>query len=164
MWALGDAAGLPKCHMTREVFYRENLAYILQAGIDPLGRTAFWEGRKEPWRFLALVNEIYQAHQDPAYITHLVFQLDQTNSGYGHLAALTRDEDLARRTNLIGDTYNDLYEDIRQDVLARVHADAYDPFNKLANWWQQNGTVAIERPLIKEAVMPVIYNRSHLIC
>ena len=162
MWALGDAAGLPKCQMTREVFYRENLAYILQAGIDPLGRTAFWEGRKEPWRFLALVNEIYQAHQDPAYITHLVFQLDQTNSGYGHLAALTRDEDLARRTNLIGETYNDLYEDVRQEVLAMVHADAYDPAHVAANWWEQNGSVAIERPLIKEAVMPVIYNRSHL--
>jgi DNA-directed RNA polymerase len=162
MWALGDAAGIAKCHMTREVFYRENLPFILQTGIDPLGRTAFWEGRKDPWRFLALVTDIYKAHQDPAFITHLPFQLDQTNSGYGHLAALTRDEDLARRTNLIGKEYNDLYEDIRQEVLALVHADAHDPFHKQANWWQQNGSVAIERPLIKEAVMPVIYNRSHL--
>ena len=162
MWALGDAAGLAKCKMTREVFYRENLSHILQAGIDPLGQVSFWEGRKDPWRFLALVQDIYAAHQDPAFITYLPFSLDQTNSGYGHLAALTRDAALARRTNLIGETYNDLYEDIRQDVLAQVHTDAYDPFNKLANWWQQNGSVAIERPLIKEAVMPVIYNRSQL--
>ena len=161
-WALGDAAGLPKCWVTREVFYRENLASILQAGIDPLGRTAFWEGRKDPWRFLALVNEIYQAHQDPAYITHLVFQLDQTNSGYGHLAALTRDADLALRTNLIGDEYHDLYEDIRQEVLGLVKSEAHDPFHKKANWWQQNGKIEIDRALIKEAVMPVIYNRSHL--
>ena len=162
-WAFGDAAGLPKCWQTREVWYRENTAAILQAGIDPLGRIAFWEGRKEPWRFITLCREVFLAHQDPSYRTNLVFSLDQTNSGYGHLAALTRDRVLAARCNLIGGEYHDLYGDVREVVIGLVIRDLeQDNHNLHARWWVHNGKVSIDRALIKDAVMPVVYNRSHL--
>ena len=165
-WALGDAAGIEKCWQRRELFYRENIANILQCGMDPMGQLGFWEGRKEPWRFLALVNEIFEVHQDPSYCTHLIFQLDQTNSGYGHLAALTRDRSLCSRTNVIGHEYNDLYGDIRKTVVGLIRADTraddveYEDLT-YAHWWEENGKAKITRELIKLTVMPVVYNRSN---
>jgi DNA-directed RNA polymerase len=163
VWAVGDAVGLRKCHQTREVWYRENMAQILRAGIDPLGAVAFWEGRKEPWRFMSLCREIFLAHQDPCHETKLIFWLDQTNSGYGHLAALTRDKKLALQTNVAGTEYNDLYADHQCRVKALVLEDLRtDPYNKHARWWLHNGKAEISRELMKLAVMPVVYARSHL--
>ena len=162
-WAFGDAAGLSKSWQSREVFYRGNLPQILKAGMDPLGSIAFWEGRKEPWRFLALCREVYLAHQDPCHETCLPFALDQTNSNYGHLAALTRDHQLALQTNLIGSEYSDLYESFKvwlEDAVERDHV--MDQSNVHAEWWRFNGKVEISRELMKKAIMPVVFSRSHL--
>ena len=53
--------------------------------------------------------EIDRANGSSTHQVRHLMRLDQTCSGYGHVAAMTWDEPLARATNLIGDTKQDLY-------------------------------------------------------
>lgn len=163
-WALGDAVGLPKSVTARRDWMLENEEHIIDAGRNPVERLAFWESAKEPWRLISLCREWAAYEDNPSHETHLLFQLDQTCSAYGHAACLTSDAWLAEQTNVIGSKYNDLYEQLRATTKALM----LDTGNALIKpvhremeclrWWNDHG---IGRDLVKKAVMPVLYGRSH---
>ena len=166
LWALGDAWGLPKNSSVRQKWAAENGQLLTRAGIAPLDCLGWWEQAKEPWRFIALARELTNYAQDNDYKTRMVFQLDQTCSGYGHVACLLRDGDLAFWTNVIGDEAMDLYGETKEivdmEVLPQMYQDALnnndEKMIKLLEWW---GEEEISRSLMKLCVMPVIYGRSY---
>ena len=160
MWALGDAWGLPKDQKDRDVWASEHFTEVMRTGVEPLDCIGWWEQAKEPWRFVALCRELSRYMADDDYQTRMVFQLDQTCSGYGHLACLLRDVDLALLTNVVGEVPADLYEAIRQVVQYQTmpwHSED-ERTKKCADWWAEWG---FDRKLIKLCVMPCIYGRSH---
>jgi len=163
-WAVGDAAGLPKSWEERLTWFTENELHIIAAGQDPLDRLGFWEGVKEPFRFISLCQEWARYEADYEYKTKLFFQLDQTCSAYGHAACLTRDQWLAEQTNVIGRHYSDLYLEILAATLSMMqNPEAYGVYKeedqKCLDWWLEHG---VTRKLVKEATMPIIYGRSHM--
>ena len=160
MWALGDAWGLEKDQQTREEWASEHFVQLMRAGDEPLDCIGWWEQAKEPWRFVALCRELSRYMEDDSYQTRMVFQLDQTCSGYGHLACLLRDGDLALLTNVTGEIPADLYErSSRSFNTRRCHGTVIDErTKKCADWWAEYG---FDRSLIKLCVMPCIYGRSH---
>ena len=163
-WAMGDAAGLPKSWDQRLTWFTENELQIIAAGKDPLDRLGFWEGVKEPFRFVALCQEWAKYEADYTYQTKLFFQLDQTCSAYGHAACLTRDKWLAEQTNVIGNSYSDLYLEMLAATLSMMqnpeaHGLHDEEDQKCLDWWLEHG---VTRDLVKEACMPIIYGRSHM--
>ena len=163
-WAMGDAAGLPKSWEQRVTWFAENELHIIAAGQEPLDRLGFWEGVREPFRFISLCQEWAKYEADYTYKTKLFFQLDQTCSAYGHAACLTRDKWLAEQTNVIGRHYSDLYLEILAATLSMMqNPEAHGLHNeadqKCLDWWVEHG---VTRKLVKEATMPIIYGRSHM--
>jgi len=136
---------------------------VAQVGADPHGTVGMWSGIKEPWRFVKLAVDYHQASLDPEYKTGTPFQLDQTTSGYGHLACLTRDEWLADLTNITGNEMMDLYLGIGEIVMERVRADIdteNDPKRLAAlKWWRDHEP---GRRLFKTCIMPMIYGASYI--
>jgi DNA-directed RNA polymerase len=162
-WALGDAAGIIPDWQARVSYLEENRVMIQRVGLDPLTAPATWEDKKKPWKFVQLCREWARYAQDVNYRTGVVFQIDQSASGYGHVACLTRDARLAEWVNITGDSYSDLYTAIGKIVREEVNK----AFIKLANaddlrmlrWWLEEWP---DRTMFKNAIMPVIYGRSHL--
>ena len=163
-WAVGDAMGLPKDRDERAVWLAENEHHVIEAGNNPLHRLAFWESAKDPWRFISLCQEWAAWSADPQHQTHLLFQLDQSCSAYGHAACLTGDAWLAEQTNVTGKTYNDLYDQLRattKSLMLGVGDQLIQPVHReleCLRWWNDHG---LGRDLIKKSVMPVLYGRSH---
>ena len=163
-WAVGDAAGLPKSWDQRLTWFAENELQIIAAGQEPLDRLGFWEGVKEPFRFVALCQDWAKYEEDYTHKTKLFFQLDQTCSAYGHAACLTRDKWLAEQTNVIGNSYSDLYLEMLAATLSmmqnpQAHGFYKEEDQRCLDWWLDHG---VTRALVKEACMPIIYGRSHM--
>ena len=160
-WAVGDAVDLPKDTLERVTWCAENEAHMVAAGNEPLDHLSFWEGRKEPWRFISLCREWARFQADLTYQTKLFFQLDQSCSAYGHAACLTRDKWLAEQTNCIGRSFNDLYAQMQAQTVSLLESPGALTTNRereCIDWWLERG---ITRKLIKQSVMPVLYGRSH---
>ncbi|MGB0352028.1 MAG: DNA-directed RNA polymerase [Synechococcus sp.] len=162
-WAVGDAIGLKKEHKERFHWLMANRSLLKRIGERPMDCLDLWSTRKEPWRFVALAREWAAYEDDPGHMTGLPFQLDQSCSGYGHMACLTRDRTLARLTNVIGSEHADLYESVLRLTGVKLGAraqDSEDPDERRRLWWWMERD--IPRSLVKEVVMPCIYRRSHL--
>ena len=136
MWVLGDAWGRRRINR-RVRSVSEHFVQLMRAGDEPLDCIGWWEQAKEPWRFVALCRELSRYMEDDSYQTRMVFQLDQTCSGYGHLACLLRDGDLALLTNVTGEIPADLYGAIKQIVQHKTmpwNSDC-ERTKKCADWW-----------------------------
>ena len=165
-WALGDAFGLDKDQDIRDMFAVMNWDEICNCGHEPLERISWWEAAKDPWRFVSLCREARNYSLDEDYETRLVFQIDQTCSGYGHTACLLRDARLAELTNVIGEAPWDLYGQVLETSITAMQTmylemDKNDErqakFMRCIEWWQQH---QLDRSLIKLCVMPVIYGQT----
>ena len=158
MWAIRDAAGVEKDTDSRYLYCGLNLEMLTRIGTDPLDCIGAWENTKEPWRFVALCHELANYKADDEYQTRMVFQLDQSCSGYGHVACLLRDQELAWATNCIGHEYRDLYGKVLDNVEFRMGEIFQDEKEiRCKDWWVDHG---IPRKLIKSCVMPLIYGQS----
>jgi len=160
-WAIGDAIGLP--FAARASWLRKNSKRVCRIGGAPHENLSMWAEEKKPWRFVQLC-KLWAAYVDnPGHHTGIPFQLDQTTSGYGHLACLTRDARLAEWTNITGHVPRDLY----MQIAAKVHELARAQYNvstdellkKYLRWWLDNWP---GRELFKPAIMPIIYGRRYL--
>lgn len=164
-WALGDAWGCAPCWPERldHLFARQKL--IAAIGDNPLDHVANWELAKHPFRYVSLCREWARAMKDSSYQTPAVFQLDQTTSGYGHLACLLRDREMALNTNVIGYVHRDLYSRMAE----QIHQVAFEEYGlmveanndkaKYLEWWLNNWP---GRKLFKPAIMPYIYGRKYM--
>ena len=83
---------------------------------------------------------------------HVPIRFDQTCSGMGIIACLTRDRELARLTNCIGDRRGDVYEQVAEDLTLSLRRDL-EGFDfgaaRLAEIWLKHGisTRGHQRPV-----------------
>lgn len=159
MYALSQAAGKKGLWGTPlSAWFDREMERIIYCGADPEGTVAIWSGMKEPWRYIRLAKLWFDYVQDPGILTGIPFQLDQTNSGYGHVSCLTYDQQLARATNVVGDTLSDVYLMLGQWTMQRIRhklESEEDPKAiKAAQWWLAERT---SRTLWKRMFMPLIY-------
>lgn len=138
----------------------DNLALLQAVATDPLDRLDLWRDASDPWQFLQIAKAI-TAYLGGDQHSGVPIRFDQTCSGMGIIAALTRDQPLARHTNLIGSTRHDLYQVVGDEVTRLLEADlhGYDfKTIRMAELWLQHG---ITRELCKGPTMTTVYGARH---
>jgi DNA-directed RNA polymerase len=163
-WSLGEAYGIERNEKARMDFLHEERGGICAAGSDPLGQLEFIDRAKEPFRFAQLCMDWACFQANPWYRTGTIHWLDQTCSGWGHVACLTGDSELAQYTNVIGTRPADLYTGIgllvdRYLDSKLLLSDIDERQRQHLEWWAAH---PVPRSLHKKIFMPVIYGRSFL--
>jgi len=163
-WSLGGAMGMDPDPKAREDYLGLMSEVITRVGNDPLGSIAYWADVKEPWRFIQLCRDWACYVKDPGYTSGTIHWLDQTCSGWGHVACLTGDSQLAQYTNVTGRASADLYTGLGQLVVSRLkwinnNEEMEERRAKTVAWWCNH---KIPRSLWKKVLMPIIYGRSYL--
>lgn len=144
----------------RQAWGHDNLALIQAVAAAPLDQLDLWKGAKDPWQFLQLAKAIsdYLGGQRSSGVP---IRFDQTCSGLGIIAALVRDRQLARLTNVIGEHRQDVYAHIADRLrdLVRADLDSLDLRDqRLAELWLKH---SIDRSLTKGPVMTTVYGSRH---
>ena len=163
-WSLGEAFGVEANEKARMDFLHEERGGIRAAGNDPLGQLEFIDRAKEPFRFTQLCMDWACYQENPWYRTGTIHWLDQTCSGWGHVACLTGDGELAQYTNITGTRPADLYMGIGllvdRHIESRLQLTEVDGRERqYLEWWAAH---PVPRSLHKQMFMPVIYGRSFL--
>jgi len=133
----------------------EGAALARQVASNPEATVSLWANADEPFQFVAWCIE-WAALLDEGFgfISKHPVLLDGTNNGYQHFAAMTCDEELAAKVNLIkSDEVKDLYAEVRAELLT----DLADSEDLLAVEWFENKEV-ITRKLVKKPVMIIPYS------
>jgi DNA-directed RNA polymerase len=166
-WSLGEALGTaPDPH--ERVKYLETMSTVVaKVGAEPLDNKGYWIEAKSPWRLVQLCRDWHGYLQDPGYTSGTIHWRDQTCSGWGHVACLTGDGQLARFTNVVGSQPADLYTGLGRVVEARIKwlnenltaDDKRESELRCLAWWRKH---KIPRSLWKKALMPVIYGRTYM--
>lgn len=164
-WLLAGAAGhygLGHCSWDERIEWGANhLELLVVAASNPLDRLDLWKGADDPWQFLQACKAVADHIADETAPCGCPVRLDQTASGMGIAAMLTRDEGLARHTNIIGSTRHDLYGYMagRLTDLLRADLEAWDPFEiRMAEFWLAK---PIDRTLTKGPVLTTVYGSRH---
>lgn len=124
---------------------------------QPLDRSDLWRSASDPWQYLQCCKAIADFLADDSKPCGCPVRFDQTCSGMGIIAALTRDEGLARHTNMIGSTRRDLYAHMAEVLLShlRMDLDSFDfSAQRQAEFWLKK---PIDRSLTKAPTMTVVY-------
>ena len=163
-WSLGEAYGIERNEKARMDFLHEERGGLYAAGSDPLGQLEFIDRAKEPFRFAQLCMDWACFQDNPWYKTGTIHWLDQTCSGWGHVACLTGDGQLAQYTNVTGSKPADLYVGIGLLVDRYIDsqlklAEVEGRKRECLEWWASH---PIPRSMHKKMFMPVIYGRSFL--
>lgn len=163
-WSLGEAYGIERNEKARMDFLHEERGGIRAAGSDPMAQLEFLDRAKEPFRFAQLCMDWACYQDNPWYKTGTIHWLDQTCSGWGHVACLTGDAELAQYTNVTGTRPADLYTGI--GLLVDRYLDSKLLLTEVEGrerqcleWWAAH---PVPRSLHKKIFMPVIYGRSFL--
>ena len=133
----------------------EGAALARQVASNPEATVSLWANADEPFEFLAWCIEWADLLDEGfGFISKHPVLLDGTNNGYQHFAAMTCDEELAAKVNLIkSDEVKDLYDEVRAELLT----DLADSKDLLAVEWFENKEV-ITRKLVKKPVMVIPYS------
>ena len=162
-WLLKAAAGHQG--MSRDTWEarlkwgQDNVELMVAAAEDPLGKLELWRGAKDPWQFLQMCIGVRDAKATG--MSGAMIRLDQTTSGPGILAALTRNKDVGRLCNLFGNSPQDLYSVIAEACNKRLRQDLElgDQNKKaLAELWLKFG---VNRSLVKPGVLRAPYGGSY---
>lgn len=159
-YVLGEHAGVVADRHERLAWMSRHRDEIDSAGRDPFGPCQqFWSGMKNPWRFLQAARQFHLYLKDRDHRSGLVAQLDQTTSGYGIVACLTNDEELAAEANVIGSIRGDIYGRMREACRAQAKALVRNQLtdertSRALAWWLERWP---DRAAFKAVVMPVIY-------
>lgn len=166
-WSLGEALGNSPDWEARKRYLSLMSPVLGRVGEDPLGNKGLWLEAKEPWRFVQLCRDWAGYLADPGYTSGTIHWRDQTCSGWGHVACLTADAQLARFTNVIGGGPADLYMGLGKLVESRIkwlnenltEDDTKASQLRCLAWWRKH---EIPRAVWKKALMPLIYGRSYV--
>ena len=163
-WMLKAAAGhwglSRSTWKERHDWGRDHIDQMVRAAEDPLGRMELWRGAKDPWLFLQLCNGIREAQATGR--SGCPIRLDQTCSGCGILAALTREETVGRLTNLYGATPSDLYTIVAEAVTAELKNDLQSGDQRqqaMAQLWLKRG---VDRSICKGPILKAPYGGSYM--
>ena len=138
----------------------KHIDLMVAAADDPLNRTELWRGAKDPWQFLQACMGVKEAKETGR--TGVMVRFDQTTSGCGILAALTRQDSVGRLCNLYGDTPADLYSIVAESVTAELSKDLQSGDQRrqtLAQLWLERG---VDRGLCKGPILRAPYGGSYM--
>lgn len=163
-WLLKGAAGhyglSRKTWQERLAWGQQHIDQMIAAADDPLGKPELWRGAKDPWQFLQSCYGVKETREQGR--TGAMVRFDQTTSGCGILAALTRQDSVGRLCNLYGDTPSDLYSVVADAVAAELRKDleSEEPKNRtLSQLWLERG---IDRGLCKGPILRAPYGGSYM--
>jgi DNA-directed RNA polymerase len=154
-WGLSRAAW-----KTRLDWGRKHIDQMVAAAEDPLGKLELWRGAKDPWQFLQACYGIREVKATGK--SGVPIRLDQTTSGCGILAALTRHEDVGALCNLFGSESRDLYSVIAEAATRQLTEDLQMGENgrqSMAELWLKRG---VDRGLVKGPVLRAPYGGSYM--
>lgn len=152
----------------RAAWTRDHLEGILATAENPLDdhkAFEFWSRADSPWEFLASCFEIKRAcdymmlNGTPVgFESRMVCRYDATCSGLQHLSAIMKDEDSARRVNVLPTgNREDIYQDVANVVTLEVTRDLVNStVSMLAELWVDK----VGRKTVKRAVMTTPYGVS----
>ena len=133
----------------------EGAALARQIAGNPEATVSLWANADEPFQFVAWCIEWAGLLDEGfGFVSKHPVLLDGSNNGYQHFAAMTCDDELAAKVNLIkSDEMQDLYDEVRAELLT----DLADSDDLLAVEWFDNREV-ITRKLVKKPVMVIPYS------
>ena len=133
----------------------EGAALARQIATNPEATVSLWANADEPFQFVAWCIEWAGLLDEGfGFVSKHPVLLDGSNNGYQHFAAMTCDDELAAKVNLIkSDEMQDLYDEVRAELLT----DLADSDDLLAVEWFNNREV-ITRKLVKKPVMVIPYS------
>lgn len=138
-------------HEERLDWVKVNEAKIKASALDPY-QCKWWQQAKERWQFLRWCKEYSDVLENPLHIVRMPVTVDCTSSGLQVLALLTRDTDLATRTNLTNSSrLYDVYTEAVKEFMNSVEGQKE---NHVARLWLQ---LCPDRTLTKPAVMTIPY-------
>ena len=140
---------------------KQNLHMLSAVAQHPLDRMDLWKDASDPWQFVQAAKAINDWLVDPKGKLHLPVRFDQTCSGMGIISCLTRDRELARLTNCIGDSREDLYAQVAKDLNDGLQQDlqGFDFRSaRMAEIWLKHG---ITREVTKGPTLTRIYGARH---
>ena len=163
-WLLKGAAGhwgMSRCTWTERLNWgRQNIDQMVAAAEDPLGKPELWRGAKDPWQFLQACHGVREAQATGR--TGVMVRLDQTCSGCGILAGLTRHDKVGRLTNLYGNSPQDLYTTVAEAVTLELTKDLQSGDQRrqgLAQLWLKRG---VDRGLCKGPILRAPYGGTYM--
>ena len=161
-WLLKAAAGHQGMgHSTwneRLEWGQANIDQMIAAADDPLGKLELWRGAKDPWEYLQMCFGVRDVKASGK--TGVPIRFDQTTSGPGILAALTRNAEIGKLCNLYGNERCDLYTVVADACTAALRKDLELGDKKqqaLAALWLERG---IDRGLVKGPCLRIPYGGS----
>ncbi len=117
---------------SQEEWAADNLELLIDIANNPLDHVDHWTTTDSPFEFLAACEDIRDAHatRNPeTYVSHLPCRIDAVCSGVQHLAALTRDENVAASVCLTGQNrgtdYYTLIKDEAEGILESLTQDQW---------------------------------------
>ena len=140
---------------------KQNLHMLSAVAQNPLDRIDLWKDASDPWQFVQAAKAINDWLVDPKGKLHVPVRFDQTCSGMGIISCLTRDRELARLTNCIGDSREDLYGQVAKDLNEGLQRDlqGFDFRSaRMAEIWLKHG---ITREVTKGPTLTRIYGARH---
>ena len=151
----------------RLTWAQNNLHRIKAVATDPWEHTDLWLDATDPWRHVAACQAVTAHLNNPGAVVSLPIYFDQSCSGLGHAAALTRDLDSGMKTRLLPnpDSNLDLYQTIAEKLSHLVQLDLHNPGTtkdgnpnlrkqRRATFWASKG---ISRNIIKEVIISTPY-------
>ena len=70
------------------------------------------EGREVRIPFNISLIPMHEVPNNLHFVSHMPIAVDQSNSAFQHIALMMNDDELAKRTNLADENYNDVYQEI----------------------------------------------------
>jgi len=166
-WAASDGADLSP--LAEEACRRHgspvtlSLSWFGRLLDSPLDHLELWRDAKDPWQYLQAARA-YAKRSRGCFTRNTPGRLDQTCSGCGIIAALTRDRWLARQTNVIGDEVSDLYltlaRKLEELLTAVLHTSA--PGTDDFRWAEMFLGIGITRSTVKPIVLALPYGGQRL--
>lgn len=129
---------------------------------NPLDHLELWRDAKDPWQFLQAARAF--GRRSIGFTRNTPGRLDQTCSGCGIIAALTRDRWLARQTNLIGEEKSDLYATLARLLEERLTEVLHTAqgCTKQHRWAEMFLRFGITRTMVKPIVLALPYGGQRL--
>jgi DNA-directed RNA polymerase len=147
---LANAFGQDKLPLEARVAWtQQHHQLILNSVADPLDGERLWSHAEQPWTFLALARDYARGvSQSPVC-------LDCSCSGVQHLAALSRDLEVAKQVNLVAGARADLYAAVALEVGRAVTTRALAGDDMATPWVNQ-----ITRATLKQPTMTLAYGAT----
>lgn len=156
----GDFNKISKASLDDRQFWAAmNLDLIYQSGKDFIANAAHWTAADKPFQYLAGCREyyLYRKAQDRGeeYLCGLPINLDGSNSGCQHYAALSKNAEDGALVNLVpSEKPADLYQEVADKVIKALDESESSVFR---DQWKAFG---VDRSIVKRPVMTYCYSAA----